>query len=149
MSKDKTARLDKLGFTWNFQTQWEQTWEERFEQLRQYKELHGTCVVAKSDLGILLSARLQHTLINQIYTANRTLYQWAHDLRGNRRRGKLSAERIKRLDELGFVWAPAGSLPPPPVGLLGAPVKRKRGRPRKADIEAALVRHVGMPISKA
>lgn len=51
LDEDKVSRLDELGFTWNFQAQWENTWEERFEQLRRYKEINGTCVIAKSDLG--------------------------------------------------------------------------------------------------
>lgn len=123
LDEEKVARLDKLDFTWNFQTQWEKTWEDRFEQLKKYKETTGTCSISKTD------------------PAFKTLYQWVHDVRGNRRRGKLAADRVRRLDELGFVWNPsnpnAPTVPVPAGNFLT--VKRKRGRPRKADVEAALL----------
>ena len=83
------------------------------------------------------------------YAAFKTLYQWVHDVRGNRRRGKLAADRVRRLDELGFVWNPsnpnAPTVPVPTGNFLT--VKRKRGRPRKADVEAALVRLAHPPTS--
>jgi len=112
LDEEQVAELDRLNFTWNFQTQWEMTWEERFEQLKNFKEIHGSCAVSKND------------------PAHKTLYQWIHDVRGNRRRGRLAGDRIKRLNEIGFIWNPANN-----PGSSLAQSRRKRGRTRKTDGE--------------
>jgi len=59
-------------------------WESRYEALANYQQAHSHCVVSSKE-----SFRLR---------------QWVNSQRHARRTGKLSAERVRRLDELGFVW---------------------------------------------
>ena len=82
LPSDKIERLDALGFVW---TPVEQVWEERFRELAAYRQRHGDCLVP-------------YTL------ANKQLATWVTTQRGHR--DKLSMEKIKRLDALGFVWDP-------------------------------------------
>lgn len=51
LNEEYVMKLDDIGFAWSSQKQWEQTWEERFQQLRHYQQTYGTCVVSKTDSG--------------------------------------------------------------------------------------------------
>jgi Helicase associated domain len=61
------------------------TWNERFDELRQYYETHGNCNVP---------ARYG------------TLGWWCKQNRINRSRGKLQSEYITRLNSIDFIWDP-------------------------------------------
>lgn len=65
----------------------EAAWELRFSALMEYRRRHGHCGVP---------ARCAE---------DRELAQWVLQQRGQRRRGRLSEERIGRLEALGFVWS--------------------------------------------
>ena len=60
-------------------------WDERLEQLIKYKAEHGHCSVSVSQ---------------------GPLGGWVQHQRKVRKKGKLLEERVQKLDELGFVWAP-------------------------------------------
>ena len=57
-----------------------------FEALKEYKKKHGDCDVP-------------HT-----WSENKQLYSWVATQRTNYRNEKLSEDRIKRLEEIGFEW---------------------------------------------
>jgi len=78
----KFKRLNELGFVWD---PTEQTWEARFQELVAYKQEHGNCLVPQS------------------WAENKQLATWVNKQRS--KKGKLDAEKIKRLDDLGFVWS--------------------------------------------
>jgi len=83
LSSRRVTRLDSLGFTWD---DIEARWEDGFAQLEEYvTETGNTRVPNKfvSDDGYKLG---QWTTVQRI------------------RRGVLPADRVKRLDALGFVW---------------------------------------------
>eukprot|EP00429_Kryptoperidinium_foliaceum_P000439 CAMPEP_0176007712 /NCGR_PEP_ID=MMETSP0120_2-20121206/3372_1 /TAXON_ID=160619 /ORGANISM="Kryptoperidinium foliaceum, Strain CCMP 1326" /LENGTH=224 /DNA_ID=CAMNT_0017340477 /DNA_START=88 /DNA_END=759 /DNA_ORIENTATION=+ len=61
------------------------TWLDGFAKLREFHAEHGHCVVEKQK--------------------DRTLYKWIIQQRKERRQDRLSAERIEKLDNLGFEWA--------------------------------------------
>ena len=82
LSAERIKRLSELGFVWD---QIQQVWEDRFQELAAYKLEHGDCLV-RSSFG------------------NKKLAKWVSHQRNFRKKGKLDADRIKRLDELGFVW---------------------------------------------
>jgi uncharacterized protein YrrD len=86
LDADKIKRLDALGFVWHTL---EQAWEDRFRELVAYKQRHGDCLVPSS-------------------WKNRQLAMWVNTQRAVKKKAKLSADRIKRLDALGFVWDPSG-----------------------------------------
>jgi hypothetical protein len=87
LPEDKVRRLDALGFAWaGPPTCWDVVWERHLEELKQFRKENG------------------HLEVPNIYPANRPLARWAHHLRQQKRRGSLSAERVRQLDVLGFVW---------------------------------------------
>jgi hypothetical protein len=63
----------------------ERAWDARLAQLRAY-------------------ANSGDTLVPRRYPANPQLGEWVSLQRINRRNGKLSAERVAKLDAIGFVW---------------------------------------------
>jgi predicted helicase len=71
-----TVIVDRLGGTW----------DERYGQLKSYKERFGDCNVP---------AR---------WPENPTLGMWVNNQRAQKKRGELSSVREVRLNELGFVW---------------------------------------------
>jgi hypothetical protein len=83
ITQDHVKRLDKIGFVWRGP---EGAWESKYAALIEYRRVHGNCRVP------ILSK--DHA----------SLGKWVSRMRGYRRQGKLSAERIRRLDALGFIW---------------------------------------------
>jgi superfamily II DNA or RNA helicase len=83
LSKERIVRLEKMGFVWD---QLETEWKSRFEELLAYKRKHGHCNVP------------------QKWKENPKLASWVGTQRLAWKKGKLSQERIKRLEEIGFQW---------------------------------------------
>ncbi|KAL9189802.1 hypothetical protein ACHAXT_009477 [Thalassiosira profunda] len=85
LSNERKELLDQMGFCWTINSEW----TERFELLRAYKKKHGHCNVRRHDRvrGIALGhwVGYQRMALKEGYLS-------------------LSAERKKRLDELGFQW---------------------------------------------
>lgn len=91
LSDERFRQLDKIGFEW---ARAGLTWDERFEQLKEYKRLHHDCLVP---------AR---------WKENPKLAWWVVEQRYDKRKGTLADEKIRRLDEIGFVWEPNQALIP-------------------------------------
>jgi len=87
LSEDCRARLDAIGFAWRGDYKFHsERWERRFEQLVAYRQQHGNCrVPAKWREDIALG-------------------RWVHNQRAFKKAGKLSLERIRRLEEIDFAW---------------------------------------------
>jgi Fe2+ transport system protein FeoA len=82
LSLERRRRLDELGFVWDIL---EADWEEGFNYLKAYKESANHCDVPKD------------------YKQNGfPLGLWVSEQRVNKDR--MSSERRRRLDEIGFVW---------------------------------------------
>lgn len=84
------------------------TWDERYGQLKTYRELTGHCLVNEDDSS---AYELQEWIASQPSTQavgfSRTLEQlrsWVSLQRKLKRSGTLSDERVKKLNEIGFVW---------------------------------------------
>eukprot|EP00956_Cyclotella_meneghiniana_P023549 scaffold46055_cov56-Cyclotella_meneghiniana.AAC.4 len=85
LSEDKIQNLNGIGFVWNYL---QVEWFERFEELIKYNEEYGnTCVPRR-------------------YKKNRSLGRWVANQRQVYKHNKLSADRIQKLNEIGFVWNP-------------------------------------------
>ncbi|MGI8966077.1 MAG: helicase associated domain-containing protein, partial [Limisphaerales bacterium] len=86
----RIAALEKLGFEWRVSTYDPQprVWNEMFERLKKYKELHGDCIVP------------------QRYREDRQLAGWVSEQRMANNRGELTSERVQLLTDLGFDWNP-------------------------------------------
>ena len=87
LTEERIKLLSEAGFVWSPQGN---SWNDRYNQLVEYKNEHGNCLVP---------AR---------YPKNQALGTWVVNQRTRlRREGKqtpLTEERIKKLDEVGFVW---------------------------------------------
>jgi hypothetical protein len=88
LSEDRLRRLDEIGFAWD---PYSSVWEERFKELLSYKVAHGNCDVPQS------------------YADNPQLGTWTRRQRILKRKGELSGDRLRRLDEIGFEWDPTKS----------------------------------------
>jgi hypothetical protein len=84
LSQECIRRLDRLGFHWERLER--RTWEQRLAEVAEFRAKHGHCNIP----------------IN--YRENRRLGIFVSTTRSQRKRSLLSAERIAKLDELGFMW---------------------------------------------
>lgn len=76
--------LDEIGFTWQHRERG--NWEDRLAEVADYKAKQGNCEIPFN------------------YPQNLRLSRFVQKMRAQRNNGTLSAERIARLDALGFVW---------------------------------------------
>ena len=83
----RIARLDAIEFRWDLR---EQFWDKMFAELLAYKQTYGDCAVPDK------------------WAANRPLSTWVGNQRG--RKGQLTDEQIRRLDDIDFLWAPKDTL---------------------------------------
>lgn len=65
---------------------YEDLWEFRFDQLREFKAVHGHCNVPYR------------------YSIDPTLGRWVQNQREFRKKRTLRKDRVERLEELGFQW---------------------------------------------
>jgi len=139
LSGDRVRKLDRLGMNWGNA----QRWDERLDELTRYKAAHGHCKVAEKQ---------------------GPLGTWVLTQRKARRRDKLSEDRVRRLDELGFDWGTARAAPstwdnraeelarykaehghctvPQSQGTLGSWVNTQRQAYKKSKLSEAQVRRL-------
>ena len=95
LSAERIAALDALGFSWRVgssdRVSSVKAWEAAFEMLKKYKGSHGNC------------------LVPQRFKENRRLADWVSEQRIAHNKGRLEAERMRRLEELGFDWNPVST----------------------------------------
>jgi len=84
LDEERIRRLTQLGFVWDGASKagMEEAWESKYAALVEYQRTHGNCRVP----------------------CDTSLGRWVSKMRKYRRWGKLSEERIRRLDELSFTW---------------------------------------------
>ena len=88
LAADRVQRLDALGFKWDASATTVSSWDEKYRCLAQFKDRFGHC---KVPFG---------------WSEDPTLYYWLAHQRQHKKEGRLPADRIQRLDALGFEWAP-------------------------------------------
>ena len=96
MSDTRIQKLEGIGFQWSVSKktgdQSADSWDQRLEDLRAFKEQHGHCFVPR------------------VYPENQALAYWCERQRQDYRnitRGrptKMSEERIAKLEQVGFQW---------------------------------------------
>jgi hypothetical protein len=95
LGEDYIYRLDRIGFTWDARelarkrrAAWQAAaWDRMCALLASYRRRHGHCNVPR------------------FWNEDRKLATWVAFQRIARKRGKLSHDRIRRLDALGFPWS--------------------------------------------
>ncbi|MEO7297785.1 MAG: Helicase associated domain protein, partial [Verrucomicrobiota bacterium] len=85
LAPTKVALLDSIGFNWDFR---EAEWERMYSVLKAFKVEHGHCRVPDR------------------WKPRRALDVWVGQQRSSRKSGRLSSDKIRRLDELQFEWTP-------------------------------------------
>jgi hypothetical protein len=105
LPEDIGRELDALGFVWSPS---DQAWEEMFSVLQEYRDKHG------------------HTNVPEQWEENKRLANWVQSQRHRHRKGKLPADRVRRLDEIAFQWAIyKGEEDTPPLAEESVPVPEK------------------------
>lgn len=84
LSKQRIELLERIGFQWAAGTR-DDKWENRYNQLLAFRAAHGHCDVPYNSDDPQLSS-------------------WVSQQRHRKKSGKLTAERVKLLDEIGFTW---------------------------------------------
>ena len=85
----KIKKLDEIGFDWNPD---QTVWQVRFEELKAFRKVHGHCRVPRG------------------FSENPKLITWVQEQRTVYKRGKLSEDKISRLENIGFDWDPYETL---------------------------------------
>jgi len=67
-------------------TKWDARWNDRLEELKEFKRKHGHCNVVPS------------------HTEWKALGKWVYSQRHRRKEGQLSDEQVKLLDDIDFQW---------------------------------------------
>lgn len=89
LTMDRIQQLDKIGFVWNSHLA---AWNDKFQELKEFKMIHGHCFVPCS------------------YKGNSKLSTWIKRQRRQYRKfmagqaSTLDALRIEKLEKLGLVW---------------------------------------------
>ena len=111
-------QLDKLGFVWNL---FEDQWESNYSALVDFQREYGHCRVST---------------LSKTHAA---LGNWVRTLRGKKRRGRLSADKILRLDALGFTW---DMQMPSITATVEVPLTQRDAEVLLTPREAEVLRHV-------
>ncbi|KAJ8605461.1 hypothetical protein CTAYLR_003318 [Chrysophaeum taylorii] len=90
VTPERRAKLDEIGFPWNAR---EARWNDKFDALRSFVAANGHARVPR-----------RHVTQDGV-----NLGTWATNQRFLRRRGRLSQDRVHKLDQLDFVWEPSSS----------------------------------------
>ncbi|MCK5529225.1 MAG: helicase associated domain-containing protein [Kiritimatiellae bacterium] len=88
LCKDRVASLTELDFVWSAA---DLAWNKMFDQLVAYAEKNNT------------------TNVHERSGDNGKLARWIHSQRHRQKSGKMSAERYKSLEDIGFCWIVRGT----------------------------------------
>jgi Helicase associated domain len=106
LTQDRINMLNKLTFTWTIRSRdsFGESWNQRLQDLREYKAIHGNCLVPSRyppnpELGIWVGTqRTQYRL----YMKSKDTGQPIPGSAG------MDDSRVLQLEELGFIWALRG-----------------------------------------
>ena len=86
LTDERMKKLEEIGFEWSLQAP-KISWEERLEQLKEFKNINGHCRIVRS------------------YPENPSLGEWCHRQRFLAHKNQLGKDRVKKLSDLGFeIW---------------------------------------------
>lgn len=102
LTQERIDRLNDLGFTWTLRNRDSlgESWNQRLDELKQYKEQFGDCLVPSRylpnpELGIWVGTqRTQYRLFQQAKESGN------EDLNST----PMNEDRVRQLEELGFMW---------------------------------------------
>ncbi|KAL7539990.1 hypothetical protein ACHAXR_009776 [Thalassiosira sp. AJA248-18] len=83
MPDDRMKRLGSIGFVFDVKNNY---WDIQFDALHRYKNKHGHCLVPRN------------------YSDDLKLRHWIQNQHANAKVGKVSDDRMKRLQSIGFAF---------------------------------------------
>ncbi|MEI8375981.1 MAG: helicase associated domain-containing protein [Planctomycetota bacterium] len=88
LAEERVGRLNAFDFLWGSKRGIASAavWEQRIRDLKAFKKIHGHCNVPCA------------------YPPNSALGYWVASTRKRKKRGKLTEDRVRRLNGLGFCW---------------------------------------------
>jgi superfamily II DNA or RNA helicase len=88
LSEEQIKKLNLIGFEWEVNRQADHTdaWQNKYLELKNIFEKNGKCFVSKND--------------------NKSLSSWVLQQRMNKRKNKLSPDKIELLNQVKFEWDP-------------------------------------------
>ena len=88
ITDDREQRLNDIGFSWvvNLISN-DQLWEQRYNELKEFKSINGNCIVSET---------------NADYPG---LGRWANNQRRAYKNNKITDDRVERLKDIGFEWS--------------------------------------------
>eukprot|EP00934_Nitzschia_sp_Nitz4_P002108 Nitzschia sp. Nitz4//scaffold256_size27904//11125//14572//NITZ4_008168-RA/size27904-snap-gene-0.11-mRNA-1//-1//CDS//3329544408//2108//frame0 len=95
LTTDRLDALSRLGFVWDSHNA---TWEERFNELVEFKRLHGHTSVP--------TTYKNHSLSVWVQCQRRQWKLFKEDSQRSSTPNSLKEARVARLDTLGFIWEP-------------------------------------------
>lgn len=88
ITKQRIELLDQIGFNWSLNRNPQEKWQERYEQLKDYKKKHGHCNVP------------------QTKPEYQQLSNWVNWQRYVYKKSSISQKHIEDLEKIGFKWSP-------------------------------------------
>ncbi|MFZ4596312.1 MAG: helicase associated domain-containing protein, partial [Verrucomicrobiaceae bacterium] len=86
LSNEQIARLNSIGFVWNWQEHSaDENWNRWFQELTQFKKQFGHCNTST-------------------YSGDPALARWVVAQRVLKKKGELTEAQIQRMNDIGFVW---------------------------------------------
>jgi hypothetical protein len=85
LSEERIDLLNEIGFSWRIKCH-DDFWEKMCKSLIAYKEAHGHCNVTSDAENIQLA-------------------RWVDRQRRAKKNGKISEEKIRELEDIGFTWS--------------------------------------------
>jgi len=85
LSKERIDKLNKIGFIWDT---FEASWEEKFQELKNYIKQNN------------------HMRFSKALVKESGLPNWCFDQKKKHKKGTLSQEKYDKLNSIGFVWDP-------------------------------------------
>ena len=96
ITEERIAKLEEIGFVWDAKSANDDTWNQRYKELIEYKRKHGDCLVPYNyepkmqlaeSLGLwVIIQRTEYRLFRQGIPSSMT------------------QERIDKLEDIGFKW---------------------------------------------
>ena len=96
LTPERQAALEGLGFIWDSHSA---VWEERLQELRDFKQRHGHCNVPSTFSE-------NHSLSIWVQCQRRQFKLLRRSDSGGGKRSHMSSDRIAKLNSIGFVWDP-------------------------------------------
>ena len=100
LTQERIDLLNALGFTWTLRSRDSlgESWNQRLEELKQYKERYGTCLVP--------TRYLPNPELGMWVGTQRTQYRLFQHSKQNGipNSSSMSEDRVRQLEDLGFSW---------------------------------------------